>query len=158
MREETEAIEEESTTNPGVLLETSTTESSRVDLETTNAVLQRHLEEFKSIKGYRAVAVVSTDGDVLNADQAMGEMDLDRLAVGISSIYSVAEETIAQAGFKNSEALTLHTKHGVVLVASSPLEALAGIRLMGITAPDGNWFYMKVQLENLFPKLLAELD
>jgi hypothetical protein len=29
---------------------------------------------------------------------------------------------------------------------------------MGITAPDGNWFYMKVQLENLFPRLMAELD
>ena len=159
MREETEDLrEEESTTSPGVVLEETTTNTPPADLETTNAVLQRHLEEFKSIKGYRAVAVVSTDGDVLTSDQAMGEMDLDRLAVGMSSIYSVAEETIAQAGFKDSEALTLHTKHGVVLVASSPLESLAGIRLMGITAPDGNWFYMKVQLENLFPKLLAELD
>ncbi|MDJ0802049.1 MAG: response regulator [Desulfobacterales bacterium] len=158
MREETEVIEEESTTSPGVLLETSTTVSPQVDLESTNLVLQRHLEEFKSIKGYKAVAVVSTDGDVLAADQAAGDLDLERLTVGMSSIYSVAEETIAQAGFKSSEALTLHTKNGVVLIASSPLETLSGIRLMGITAPDGNWFYMKVQLENLFPKLLAELD
>ena len=158
MREETEAIEEESTTSPGVVLEESTTSSPAVDLETTNLVLQRHLEEFKSIKGYRAVAVVSTNGDILSSDQAMGEIDLDRLAVGLSSIYSVAEETIAQAGLKDSEALTLHTKQGVVLVVSSPLQTMAGIRLMGITAPDGNWFYMKVQLENLFPKLMAELD
>ena len=158
MREETEAIEEESTTSPGVVLEESTTSSPAVDLETTNRVLQRHLEEFKSIKGYRAVAVVSTNGDILSSDQAMGEIDLDRLAVGMSSIYSVAEETIAQAGLKDSEALTLHTKQGVVLVVSSPLQTMAGIRLMGITAPDGNWFYMKVQLENLFPKLMAELD
>jgi CheY-like chemotaxis protein/predicted regulator of Ras-like GTPase activity (Roadblock/LC7/MglB family) len=158
MREETEAIEEESTTSPGVVLEESTTSSPAVDLETTNLVLQRHLEEFKSIKGYRAVAVVSTNGDILSSDQAMGEIDLDRLAVGMSSIYSVAEETIAQAGLKDSEALTLHTKQGVVLVVSSPLQTMAGIRLMGITAPDGNWFYMKVQLENLFPKLMAELD
>jgi hypothetical protein len=29
---------------------------------------------------------------------------------------------------------------------------------MGITEVDGNWFYMKVQLENLFPKLIAELE
>ncbi|MGD9098697.1 MAG: response regulator [Desulfobacterales bacterium] len=158
MREETEAIEEESTTSPGVVLEESTTNSPAVDLEATNLVLQRHLEEFKSIKGYRAVAVVSTNGDILSSDQAMGEIDLDRLAVGLSSIYSVAEETIAQAGLKDSEALTLHTKQGVVLVVSSPLQTMAGIRLMGITAPDGNWFYMKVQLENLFPKLMAELD
>ena len=158
MREETEAIEEESTTSPGVVLEESTTSSPAVDLETTNLVLQRHLEEFKSIKGYRAVAVVSTNGDILSSDQAMGEIDLDRLAVGLSSIYSVAEETIAQAGLKDSEALTLHTKQGVVLVVSSPLQTMAGIRLLGITAPDGNWFYMKVQLENLFPKLMAELD
>ncbi len=158
MREETEAIEEESTTSPGVVLEESTTSSPAVDLETTNRVLQRHLEEFKSIKGYRAVAVVSTNGDILSSDQAMGEIDLDRLAVGLSSIYSVAEETIAQAGLKDSEALTLHTKQGVVLVVSSPLQTMAGIRLLGITAPDGNWFYMKVQLENLFPKLMAELD
>jgi hypothetical protein len=31
------------------------------------------------------------------------------------------------------------------------------LRLIGLTAPDGNWFYMKVQLENLFPKLASAL-
>ncbi|MDJ0810742.1 MAG: response regulator [Desulfobacterales bacterium] len=158
MREETEAIEEDSTTSPGVVLDETTTSEPPIDLETTNKVLQRHLEEFKSIKGYKAVAVVSSNGDVLADDQAMGDLDLERLAVGMSSIFSVSEETISQAGFKRSEALTLHTKNGVVLIASSPLETLAGLRLLGITAPDGNWFYMKVQLENLFPRLLAELE
>ncbi len=158
MREETEALEEDSTTSPGVVLDDPTTIEPPIDLETTNMVLQRHLEEFKSIKGYKAVAVISTNGDVLADDQAMGDLDLERLAVGMSSIFSVSEETIAQAGFKRSEALTLHTKNGVVLIASSPLESLAGLRLLGITAPDGNWFYMKVQLENLFPRLLAELE
>ncbi len=159
MREETEEVrEEDSTTSPGVVLEEASTTSSQINLETTNKVLQRHLEDFKSIKGYRAVAVVSSDGDVLAADKARGKLDLERLAVGMSSIFSVAEETIAQAGFKSSEALILHTKNGVVLIASSSLETMTGIRLLGITAPDGNWFYMKVQLENLFPKLMAELD
>ncbi|MBL0715548.1 MAG: response regulator [Desulfosarcina sp.] len=160
MREETEALmEEESTTSPGVLLEeTTTTTTSQMDLETTNLVLQRHLEEFKSIKGYQAVAVVNTDGDVLAADQSNRKLDLSRLAVGMSSIFSVSEETIAQIGFKGSEALTLHTKNGVILILSSQMESVADMRLMGITAPDGNWFYMKVQLENLFPKLMAELE
>jgi predicted regulator of Ras-like GTPase activity (Roadblock/LC7/MglB family) len=150
--------DEESTTSPGVVLETSTTTSSHFNNETTNVVLQRYLEEFKSIKGYQAVAVVSLDGDVLASDQSNKELDLERLAVGMSSIFSVSEETIAQIGFKRSDALTLHTKNGVVMMASPQMEAVSDIRLMGITAPDGNWFYMKVQLENLFPKLMAELE
>jgi CheY-like chemotaxis protein/predicted regulator of Ras-like GTPase activity (Roadblock/LC7/MglB family) len=158
MREETEELrEEESTTSPGVVLETSTTSSGLVSQEASTMVLQRHLEEFKSIKGYQAVAVVTTDGDLLAADQARPELDIGRLVVGMSSIFSVSEETIAQIGFKQSQALTLHTNDGVILIVSSPMETVGNIRLVGITAPDGNWFYMKVQLENLFPKLIAEL-
>jgi predicted regulator of Ras-like GTPase activity (Roadblock/LC7/MglB family) len=121
-------------------------------------VLQRHLEEFRSIKGYLAVAIISADGDVLASDQSKDDLNLDRLAVGMSSIFSVSEETIAQIGFRRSEALTLHTKSGVVLIAASQMESVEDIRIIGITTLDGNWFYMKVQLENLFPKLIAKLD
>jgi CheY-like chemotaxis protein len=157
LREETEAPQEEaSTASTGVVLETTTTDSAPYDVETMNTVLQRYLQEFHSIKGYLAVAIVTTDGNVAASDQSSDELDLPRLAVGMQRMLAKAEETIAQMGLKRSEALTLHTKSGVVIIASSP--AAADIRLMGITTLDGNWFFMKVQLENLFPKLIAELE
>ena len=59
--------------------------------------------------------------------------------------------------FDRSQALTLHTGNGVILLVTSDLEAAAGLRLMGVTKTDGNWFYMKVQLENLFPKIVSGL-
>jgi CheY-like chemotaxis protein len=159
MREETEELKEDETTSgSGLFLETSTTSASQADFETISQVLQRHLGEFKSIKGYLAVAVLGTDGDVLASDQSSPGLDLDRLAVGMSSLFSVSEETVAQIAFKRSEALTLHTKNGAVLITSSNMESVADIRLMGVTEVDGNWFYMKVQLENLFPKLIAALE
>ena len=156
MREETELLDEDA--GPEAFLDETTASEPPIDPQTADMVLQRQLEEFKSIKGYLAVAVVSRDGDVLASDQWPGNLDLERLAVGVSSIFSVSEETIAQIGFPQGEALTLHTQNGIVLLVSSQMETVADIRLMGITAPDGNWFYMKVQLENLFPKLMAELD
>ncbi len=156
MREETELLDEDAGTE--AFLDETTASEPPIDPQVADMVLQRQLEEFKSIKGYLAVAVVSRDGDVLASDQWPGSLDLERLAVGVSSIFSVSEETIAQIGFPQGEALTLHTQNGIILFVSSPMETVADIRLMGITAPDGNWFYMKVQLENLFPKLMAELD
>ncbi len=158
MREETEAPPEEVTPSPDLFSETTTASSSPIAADTISLVLQKHLEEFKSIKGYQAVAVLSTDGDVLAADQTGPERDLNRLAAGISSLFAVSEETVSQMGFNRSQALTLHTENGIVLLASSDQESTADIRLMGITSVDGNWFYMKVQLENLFPKLTAELE
>ena len=92
------------------------------------------------------------------ADIQDGHIDLERLAIGISSIYSVSEEATGQIGFDRCQALTLHTHSGIILLVTSELEAATGLRLMGVTKPDGNWFYMKVQLENLFPKLVAGLS
>jgi CheY-like chemotaxis protein/predicted regulator of Ras-like GTPase activity (Roadblock/LC7/MglB family) len=155
LREETESMREgESTTSSGVL---ETSSASAVDRETTNEVLGRHLDEFRSIKGYQAVAVVSTDGEVLASSQLDPQIDLTRLAVGISSLFSVAEEAVGQAGFEFTRAATLHTRRGVVILVGAEAPAAGDLRLMGLTSNDGNWFYMKVQLENFYPKLLAAL-
>ena len=157
MREETEAAREEESTGEGVVLETSTSQTL-LDEETSRSILLHSIEDFKSIKGYQAVAILDADGDIMAADILDGQVDLERLAVGISSIFSVSEETTGQIGFDRCRALTLHTSSGIILLVTSDLEAAVGLRLMGVTKPDGNWFYMKVQLENLFPKLLAGLS
>jgi CheY-like chemotaxis protein/predicted regulator of Ras-like GTPase activity (Roadblock/LC7/MglB family) len=156
MREETEAVSEEESTGAGVVLETSTSQTL-LDEETSRSILSHSLEDFKSIKGYQAVAILDADGDILAADILDEHIDLERLAIGISSIFSVSEETAAQIGFDRSQALTLHTRSGIVLLVTSELEAAAGLRLMGVTTLEGNWFYMKVQLENLFPKIVSGL-
>ncbi len=157
MREETEALGEEESTGEGMVLETSTSQTL-LDEETSRSILLHSVEDFKSIKGYQAVAILDADGDILAADILDGQVELERLAIGISSIFSVSEETTRQIGFDRCQALTLHTRNGVILLVTSDLEMAAGLRLMGVTKPDGNWFYMKVQLENLFPKLVAGLS
>lgn len=157
MREETEAAREEESTGDGVVLETSTSQTL-LDEETSRSILLHSIEDFKTIKGYQAVAILDSDGDIMAADILDSQVDLERLAVGISSIFSVSEETTGQIGFDRCQALTLHTRSGIILLVTSDLEAAVGLRLMGVTKPDGNWFYMKVQLENLFPKLVAGLS
>ena len=157
MREETEALSEEESTGDGVVLDTSTSKTL-LDEETSRSILLHSVEDFKSIKGYQAVAILDADGDIMAADILDGQVELERLAIGISSIFSVSEETTRQIGFDRCQSLTLHTHNGVILLVTSDLEMAAGLRLMGVTKPDGNWFYMKVQLENLFPKLVAGLS
>ena len=157
MREETEALQEDDSTGEGAVLDTSTSQSL-LDEETSRSILSHSLADFKSIKGYLAVAILDADGDVMAADIQDEHLDLERLAVGVCSIFSVGEETTGQIGFDRCEALTLHTASGIILLVASTLEAATGFRLLGVTKPDGNWFYMKVQLENLFPKILAGLD
>ena len=157
MREETEALGEDESTGEGAILDTSTSQTL-LDEETSRSILLHSIEDFKSIKGYQAVAILDADGDIMAADILDGQVELERLAIGISSIFSVSEETTRQIGFDRCQALTLHTRSGIILLVTSDLEAAAGLRLMGVTKPDGNWFYMKVQLENLFPKLVAGLS
>jgi CheY-like chemotaxis protein len=127
------------------------------DREVAETVLQRQLQELRAIKGYLGVGVLNQDGDVLFADLQDDSLDLDRLAIGLSSIFSVTEDTAEQMGFSDCRGLTFHTREGTVLLATSHLAAVEHFRVIGITSPDGNWFYMKVQLENLFPKLAAAL-
>jgi len=155
LREETESLREGETTTSAGVLETSST--SAADRETVNEALGHHLDEFHSIKGYQAVAVVGADGDVLASGQQDPQIDLPRLAVGLSSIFSVAEEAVGQAGFDHARSLTLHTRRGVVILVGAETPAAGDLRLMGLTSNDGNWFYMKVQLENFYPKLLSAL-
>lgn len=155
MREETESHRDGETTSSRAVLETSS--SSAVDRETTNEVLNRHLDEFRSIKGFQAVAVLGADGDVLASSQQDPQIDLPRLAVGLSSIFSVAEEAAGQAGFERTRAVTLHTRRGVVILVGAETPAAEDLRLMGLTSNDGNWFFMKVQLENFHPKLMSAL-
>ncbi len=155
-REETQAIQDEDTVGEGAVLETSSNQTL-LDEETSRDVLSSSIDDFKSIKGYQAVAILDADGDIMAADILDEDIDLERLAIGISSIFSVSEEATGQIGFDRSQALTLHTRSGVILLVTSDLEAAVGLRLMGVTKPDGNWFYMKVQLENLFPKLVSGL-
>ena len=156
MREETQALQEDESTGEGMVLETSTSQTL-LDEETSRSILSNSIQDFKSIKGYQAVAILDADGDILAADILDEQIDLERLAIGMSSIFSVSDETANQIGFDRSQALTLHTHSGIVLLVTSEFEEAAGLRLMGVTTPDGNWFYMKVQLENLFPKIVSGL-
>lgn len=156
MREETQALQGDESTGEGAVLETSTSQTL-LDEETSRSILSNSIQDFKSIKGYQAVAILDADGDILAADILDEQIDLERLAIGMSSIFSVSDETANQIGFDSSQALTLHTHSGIVLLVTSEFEEAAGLRLMGVTTPDGNWFYMKVQLENLFPKIVSGL-
>ena len=156
MREETESLRENETTGESMVLETSSSHPL-LDEETGRGILSHSIENFKSIKGYQAVAILDANGDILAADILDEQIDLERLAIGISSIFSVSEDTANQVGFDRTQALTLHTKSGIVLLVTSDFEEAAGLRLMGVTTPDGNWVYMKVQLEELFPKIISGL-
>lgn len=132
-------------------------EDLTADREAAESVLQRQLQEFRAIKGYLGVGVVNRDGDVLYADLPDESLDLDRMAIGLSSIFSVTEDTADQMGFSDCRGLSFHTRQGTILLVTSELAPVEHLRLIGLTAPDGNWFYMKVQLENLFPKLASAL-
>ncbi|MFZ7126225.1 MAG: response regulator [Desulfobacterales bacterium] len=130
-------------------------DDTATDEDVAAELLKKHTAEFHNIKGYLGVAIVDNRGRILARDCPENGYDLERLASELRNVLVQSADSIEKCNLKQISALTLHTREGVVLVVRSEQTAVSGYQLIGLTAAEGNWFYMKVQMENLLPRLAA---
>ncbi len=133
-------------------------DDSATEEDIASEVLEKYVGEFRNIKGFLGVAVTDRKGRILAEDCPDGGCNLEMLASELRAVLAQSADSAEKCDLEHLSALTLHTRKGIVLVVQSELEAAANYQLVGLTTADGNWFYMKVQMENLFSRLAAALD
>ena len=90
-------------------------------------------------------------------DSFIKMLDISQLIGAINNILSFSSDSFAKTGLDKCLAFTLHTEKCVVLTTTSAAESAYKYRLIGLSSPDGNWYFLKHKLENLMRKIDATL-
>lgn len=123
-----------------------------------NEILKRYILEFTTIKGYKAVAVLNGEWEILEYHAADEKIDLGPIVESIRNIFSVSTNSTVELGLDKCLAFTLHTQKCSVLTISSDSSSKFHFRLIGLCDPSGNWVFMQHKLERLAKQILAEFN
>ncbi|MGD9017472.1 MAG: response regulator [Desulfobacterales bacterium] len=156
MKEDTDDIK--GTDSSTIRRELLNLDDTATDEDIATGILEKHVAEFRNIKGFIGVAITDRKGRVLAQDCPDGGYDLSSVAGELQDIVAKSMESAEKCGINKLVAVTIHAADGIVLVVKSPLPSTANYQLVGVTTADGNWFYMKVQMENFFPRLGSVLS
>jgi predicted regulator of Ras-like GTPase activity (Roadblock/LC7/MglB family) len=111
--------------------------------------LKQHIPAISGIKGFRALALLNAAGAILLAEVADQQVDLERLAAAFNDVFNLAAETTPQEGLGECREMTCHTPMGVVLILDFVAAGGEGRRLLALTDPEGNWYLLRSQLNEL---------
>lgn len=125
--------------------------------KTLEQVLKRHIQEFRTINGYMAVGILNDKGEVLEHDTADDTIDFSRLVGSLNGFFSVSTDSTAQNELDKCLAFTLHTQKCIVLTITAEVLSTVNLRLVGLSDPEGNWFFMQHKMEKLMAKVLEAL-
>ena len=118
------------------------------------AALNRYVNMLRTIKGYRGIAILSADGSVLATDTADEPIDFKYFAGAFNQMLTACHQATFQKGFDKCNGMTVHTTKGLILLMSADVMKEGNFRFLVLMAPDGNAFFMQVQLAKLIPSIL----
>lgn len=115
------------------------------------------MNELVDIKGYRAAAIMSCDGELLysnsNADR-VNNYDLSALFEVFNGLFGHACGLSEKSGFVSCTEVALRTGEEVVVIRCSGKDCLVGIRLFVLIEEHGNVAITQRRLGNLLPRLM----
>jgi len=121
-----------------------------------NINLKCYIEELQNINGYKAFAVMSFTGEILESDSKDPNLDLNYLCAMFNDIFLSAHKVCKKVGFDETLETTIVTPRGIVLMRCSGTQTKTHIHVLAILEPGGNHALMKMEMERMIPALLAE--
>jgi hypothetical protein len=115
-----------------------------------DASLKRFTGILKTIKGYLGLAVANANGRVLAADFAGAPIDFDRFSADFMAILNQCSFAAGRQGFQACTGFTVHTEKAILI-----LIPVGNYRFIGLMAPEGNGYFMQVQLEKIIPQIIG---
>jgi CheY-like chemotaxis protein len=119
------------------------------------AALKRYASVLKTIKGYMGLAILSPDGIVLAADAPGDTVNFKDFAFDFNNMMLHCNKTVRTKGFDQCTGFTVHTKKGIIVMMASDVYKQGNFRFIGLMSPDGNGYFLQVQLEKIIPQILA---
>jgi len=115
--------------------------------------LYEFLKELKSIKGYKASAIMSDAGKVLASDTSDEKMDLELVAATFNDIFRSAHEACDKIGLGSCNESTIRTPKGVIIMRCSGSQSEVHFHAITILEEDGNQALMKLNIEKFLQKM-----
>ncbi len=119
--------------------------------------LLKNVNILRTIKGYKGLAIINSEGKVLAKDVVDESIDFSAYAEMISGLFIHCTKTMAQKGMEKCQGMSLHTPQGILIMRATDLYAGGNFRFLGMMNEDGNSFFMELQLKTIIPKILSEL-
>lgn len=119
-----------------------------------DAALKKYSGVLKTIKGYLGLAVLSPGGNVLASDFTGAPIDFKSFSPEFSAILNQCRMAADQKNFNKCTAVTVHTEKGVIIMIPADAGQFGSYLFIGLMSPEGNGFFMQVQLEKIIPQIL----
>jgi len=120
--------------------------------------LENFLEELKSIKGYKASAIMNFTGEILASDSNDPNIDLAIVGATFNDIFRSAHEASKKIGLEACRETSIETPKGIIVMECSGVDATVHFHLIGILSADGNQALIKMQFGKMIPHLMNELS
>ena len=119
--------------------------------------LEKHLERFKSINGYKAAGIMTFTGEVLASDSVDANIDLALVGATFNDIFRSAHEASEKIGLKACQETTINTPNGQIIMRCSGVKAKVHYHMIVIISKDGNLALTKMEMEKAVPQIMEEL-
>ncbi len=129
--------------------------SAKEPISKFEVALKRYASVLKTIKGYQGLAVLSPEGSVLAVDSPGNAIDFKNFAFDFNNMMIHCNKTVRTKGFEQCTGFTVHTKKGVIVMMSSDVYKHGNFRFIGLMSPEGNGYFLQVQLEKIIPQILS---
>lgn len=126
--------------------------------QTIEKLLLYLTKRFKTIKGYKGIAILDKNFNLLASDQIEKKFNLQKFFRDVSSIYNNISPVFDRNGWERCKMLGFHTSNGIIHILESFELPINPIYLIGITESEGNWLFMKFELENFVKQLRKKLN
>lgn len=126
-------------------------------LDTGAASFVGLMNELVDIKGYRAAAIMSYDGELLYSNshaERVNGYNLSTLFEVFNDLFGHACGLSEKSGFVACTEVALRTGEEVVVIRCSGKECLVGIRIFVLIEEQGNVAITQRRLGNLLPRIM----
>ncbi|MBS3808703.1 MAG: response regulator [Desulfobacterales bacterium] len=121
--------------------------------------MNKHADILRTVKGYKGLAIISSEGRVLASDVSSGtEISFTDMAAVTNNIYTDCSMHWSRKGLGRCRALSLHTQQGIIIMQGTDFYTAGNYRFLAFIAEEGNAFFVQTQLKNLIPRILSEIS
>ncbi|MBN2459979.1 MAG: hypothetical protein JXB60_00105 [Candidatus Cloacimonetes bacterium] len=115
------------------------------------------LDEFRDINGFLAAGILDFTGEILDTLTESKKIDLAVIGATFTDILRSANEASSQIGLESTNEMSIVTPNGVVMMASTGINAPVNAILVVILDGSGNQALAKLKIKKVIPKLIVEL-
>ena len=120
-------------------------------------MLDELLNDFKSITGYKAAAILDSTGEVLISDASNLKGDLDMAVAVFNDIFSTGHKTVAKLSLGMMKNMQFMTSDGVIMMECSGADERIHIHMFVILGAEGNHALARMQMTKAIPRVVDEL-